>query len=283
MMLSVSALSAYLYCPRKLFLERILKLKEPPKESLVLGTIRHDIFDQINKTEENLVRAIDSHKEIGEIFQVYKKHYSNIARSCILKQTADLRTFSLSPVDVFKQTWPSLLNEVQNRATNVHSFMSKNEVYGKELWEMLTPKFVSELNVQSKNLNLRGIVDKVEIYETGYVPVELKTGKMPKEGMWPGHRIQIAAYALLLEEHYNQEIKEGFVHYLDSGEKRHLAINPFIKDEIRKLIAEVTELLERKEVPEYCENKNKCEKCGVKEKCYDPDHLNGLIAEITAK
>ena len=73
----------------------------------------------------------------------------------------------------------------------------------------------------------------------GYVPIELKTGKMPKEGVWPGHRIQIAAYSMLIEEKFNTTVKEGFVRYLDSKETRHIAINPFMREEITNLIKEV--------------------------------------------
>ena len=46
----------------------------------------------------------------------------------------------------------------------------------------------------------------MEIYENGYVPIELKTGKMPKEGVWPGHKVQIAAYSMLIEEKFKTEV-----------------------------------------------------------------------------
>ena len=49
MKISVSMLSSYIYCPRKLFLQKVLAVEEPPKESLVLGTLRHEIYDFINQ------------------------------------------------------------------------------------------------------------------------------------------------------------------------------------------------------------------------------------------
>jgi len=58
MKISVSTLSAYIYCSRKLFLQRVLALEEPPKESLVLGTLRHEIYDFINLSEERIVKSI---------------------------------------------------------------------------------------------------------------------------------------------------------------------------------------------------------------------------------
>ena len=58
MKISVSMLSSYLYCPRKLFLQQVLAVEEPPKESLVLGSLRHEIYDFINQSEEKIVTSI---------------------------------------------------------------------------------------------------------------------------------------------------------------------------------------------------------------------------------
>ena len=57
-MLSVSSLSAYEYCKRKLFLQNVLGIYEPPKAPLVKGQIRHQTYDKINKVEESLVKDI---------------------------------------------------------------------------------------------------------------------------------------------------------------------------------------------------------------------------------
>ena len=120
------------------------------------------------------------------------------------------------------------------------------------------------MRIKSDILELSGMIDKVEKYKEGLVPVEMKTGSMPKEGVWPGHRIQLAAYALLLEEKSGKEIKEGFVHYLDTNERRHIVMNPFLKDEVKELKNKVKELLSSTEHPEKTENEKKCLKCGIR-------------------
>lgn len=101
------------------------------------------------------------------------------------------------------------------------------------------------------------------------VPVELKTGKMPRDGMWPGHRVQLMAYGILLEKHFKTTIKEGFVHYLDAKEKRHLAFNPFMKIEIKEMVEKVNGLFQAKRLPDFTSNKQKCLSCGLKESCYN--------------
>ena len=163
------------------------------------------------------------------------------------------------------------------RAKNIFDFINSNNVFREELWAKLTPKIISEMRIDSEELRLKGIIDQVYVYGNEYVPFELKTGRSPQDGIWPSHRIQIAAYSLLLEERFNKEIKEGFVVYLDSNEKRHIAINPFMREEVKQIVDEVIGLLESKSIPDFCGNENKCRKCGLKQTCYNEEEVNNLI------
>ena len=280
MKISVSTLSSYLYCPRKLFLQRILAVEEPPKESLVLGTLRHEIYDFINQAEEKIITSIKEKTQYVKLLTTYKSFYSKALRERIIKNKFRIKEVNLDIVDVFKRTWPLILDEAEIRAKNIFEIVQKYNVYGNELWSKLTPKIISEQRVESNILQLRGIVDRIEVYENGYVPIELKTGKVPKDGVWPGHRIQIVAYAMLLEEKFKTQVKEGFVNYLDAKETRQIAINPFMKEEIINLVKEVQELLKNQNIPNYCENKNKCTNCGLRETCYNEAEVSTLLSEI---
>lgn len=280
MKLSVSMLSTYLYCPRMLFLQKVLAVEEPPKESLVLGSLRHEIYDFINKSEQKIVASIREKMQYSQLLSTYKANYSKILKEKIIQNKAKIREVNLNIVDVFKKTWPLILNEAELRAKNIFNFILEYDVYGSELWEKLTPKIISEKSVESDKLQLKGIIDCIEIYKNNYVPIELKTGKMPKEGVWPGHRIQIAAYAMLIEENFNTNVKEGFIRYLDTNETRHITINPFMKEEIVGLVKEIQELLKANEIPNYCENKNKCTNCGLRSTCYNEQEVAALLSEI---
>jgi CRISPR-associated protein Cas4 len=277
MKISVTMLSSYLYCPRKLFLQQVLALEEPPKESLVLGTLRHEVYESINQAEERIVKLVGPGIQYHQLIGLYKNFYSKVLREKIINNKPRMREVNLDMVEVFRKTWPLILNEAELRAENIQSFIKTYNVYGKELWEKLTPKIISELRVESEALQLKGIIDRIEVYEKGYVPIELKTGKMPADGVWPGHRVQIAAYAMLLEEKFHTTVKEGFVNYLDSKEKRHIAINPFMREEITKLVKEVQDLLKHHYPPKQTENKNKCSYCGIRDQCYDEEKLSVLL------
>lgn len=72
MKIPVSLLSTYLYCPRKLFLQEVLLLEEPPKDIVVMGSIRHETHDLINKKEEEIVTSIKKWyplEELGKFIQ----------------------------------------------------------------------------------------------------------------------------------------------------------------------------------------------------------------------
>ena len=277
MKISVSLLSTYLYCSRKLFLEKVLLLEEPPKESLVMGSIRHETYDNINKKEEEIVALITKKVPLESIQSLYKQKYLQILRKAIANNRERLKSVNLNMLDAYRKSFPFIMEESNARANNIFSFTEANNVFGEELWEKLTPKIVSELRIESEELRLKGIIDQVHVYGNDYVPFELKTGRTPSDGVWPSHRIQIAAYSLLLQEKFSKEVKDGFVVYLDTKEKRHIAINPFLKQEVKQIVDDVISLLESKELPDFCNNENKCRKCGLKETCYNEEEVNNLL------
>ena len=277
MKISVSLLSSYLYCSRKLFLEKVLLLEEPPKESLVMGSIRHETYDNINKKEQEIVTSITKKATLEKIQEVYRKEYLKLLRKAIANNKKRLNEVNLNMLDAYKKSFPFIMEESGMRATNIFIFIEENNVFGEELWQKLTPKIISELRIESDELKLKGVIDQVHVYDNEYIPFELKTGRTPQDGVWPSHRIQIAAYSLLLKEKFNKQIKEGFVVYLDTKEKRHIAFNSFMKEEVKQIVNDILELLESKELPDFCDNENKCRKCGLKQTCYNEEEVNNLL------
>ncbi|MBU1704250.1 MAG: CRISPR-associated protein Cas4, partial [Nanoarchaeota archaeon] len=189
----------------------------------------------------------------------------------------------LLPEDLFMQVLPLIRNEAGTRSKQLFDFFSKHNVFGEELWQKLTPKILSEQKIDSPNLGLKGIIDQIEVYGEEYVPIELKTGKCPKEGVWPGHRIQVAAYALLIEDFFKKDVKEAFVNYLDSQERRQILMNQFLRLEVVGLIDKVKSLLSRYELPGLSGNENKCCMCSLKDKCFDDAYLKKLLEDKKSK
>jgi CRISPR-associated protein Cas4 len=282
-MLSVTQLSSYLYCQRKLYLQRVLGLFEPPKEALVKGSIRHKVYENINLADESIIKSIKKGINLGDLKALYHQKYREILLEAIKNYKDELKKFNLTTQELFKSVWPLILSESESRAKTIHDFILKYNIFGTELWEKLTPKIESELRIESEILGLKGVIDQIEVYNEGFVPIELKTGKAPREGVWPGHKIQLIAYALLIEEKFKTEIKEGFVHYLDSKQKRHIAINAFMRLEVKELIQKVNELLKNQNIPNFEKNTNKCVICGLKDDCYNEEKLNTLLQNKNQK
>ncbi|MBR9691732.1 CRISPR-associated protein Cas4 [Candidatus Woesearchaeota archaeon] len=277
--ISVTMLSSYLYCARKLFLERVLKLFEPEKLALVKGSIRHDTIDKASQFEEEVVRSVIEGDDYESIYNKYLAIYSKLLRESIVRNKYRLKTVKLPLIEAYNEIIPAFKQHSEMGALRLYKFVEENKFYGDELWEKLVPKIKSEIRIESPELELNGIVDQIEVYPDGFIPIELKTGSMPNEGVWPGHRIQLAAYALLMEEKFGKEIKEGFVYYLDQQERRQIVMNSFLKQEVRELKDKVRVLLNGEEIPEFTGNENKCKKCGLREKCFDEKILNKLLKE----
>ncbi len=281
MIVSVTSLSSYLYCPRKLFLTNVLGLAEIPKEALVKGSIRHDTYDKINKQEEEFVKGITKKLSLDALSKKYEKAYTSFLKESVSAYKEELKKLNLDPKEILDKTKPYFVRESKMRSLNLFQFIEKENILGEELWKRLTPKINSEVRITSKFLQLKGIIDQIEVWDNRMVPVELKTGKMPQEGVWPGHRIQLGCYALLMEERYNSRIKYGYVHYLDHEEKRIIQINPFLREEVNGLIKMVQMLMTSKTPPDFCGNDNKCSSCGLRESCYNQAFIKEKIGEIT--
>tara|TARA_Y100000310_G_scaffold343217_1_gene449844 strand:- start:4551 stop:5354 length:804 start_codon:yes stop_codon:yes gene_type:complete len=256
-----------------------MKLVEYPKESLVLGTIRHKFYEDINTIEKEIVVSIKKGFQYEDVLEMYTEQYKNTINDIIDRRSKALFSVDLTVEDAKARIMPFVIKEAKSRAENVIKFIIGNNVFGLELWEKLTPKIHSEVKIKNSNLKLSGIIDQIHVFEQGSVPFELKTGKAPSEGVWPGHKIQVAAYSMLLESHLGEPVREGFVRYLDAGVERQVSMNPKVKDDVLKLTKEVSDLMNSTTLPGFCENKNKCSSCGLKDDCYDELKMGALVRE----
>ena len=280
MKIPVSLLSSYLYCPRKVFLQKVLMMREPLRQPLILGTIRHEAMERAAVAEKGIVMDIKSSLDWIDLRQIYEASYREILGDVVRRHAKSLRSLDIELLDAFDGAFPALQREAKDRSMNLHRFMQKCGLFGEDLWEHLTPKLLSEVKVESNNLGLVGVVDRIEDYGDALVPVEFKTGRAPREGMWPGHRIQASAYAMILGEMGQKQVSSAIVHYLDANEKRAIAMNPFLREEVVMLVDEIKQLLGNALIPDFCGSKNKCSSCSLRKRCYDEEEVNGLISSL---
>lgn len=264
-MIPVTALSDYLYCPRKLYLRYVLKFIPVIRESIVKGKIKHDVFDTISKNEENLILSIKP-SDLDNLEGMYRNSYGHFLTQSISKFEDNIKEIGLGKEQVFNESLKKFLDEASYRAKTLLNIIKNTGLFGKDLVDIIPVKSKSELFLYSKKLRLKGIIDRVEVMEDIYVPVELKTGSMPREGIWPGHKIQLASYILLLNEKFKSD--HGFLEYIDHDVRRKVVMNPFLETEVKNMINQVFSTLESDNIPEKCKNFNKCKSCNFRNQCF---------------
>ena len=265
-MLSVSDLSAYEYCPRKLYMNKVFGLKDMPKDVAIRGKIFHEFYEKINNAEKGVIGRVHT-ADKDMILKAYSDRYDEILSGILKEKKGWLEKNNISIEDIKELLEKTIRQETAIRAENLFNNITKNKLFGEQLWEVLTPKLRSEQLISSPELGLRGVVDMIKTYDEEVIPIEMKTGKTPDEGVWPGHKLQLASYMYILK-YSGKNIKKGIVRYIESDEERIITINPFLKAELLKKIEAVNKTLKNK-IPAHIENKNKCKSCRLKDLCYD--------------
>jgi len=265
-MIPVSALSSYLFCPRKMYLQYVLEVKPVEVDRIVKGEIKHNVFDQVNKAEEEIVKKISA-ENINETGMMYKQEYYKALMQTIEQKEDTIRKVGIDKNKLLEETWTRLMQEAELRTKNITEFAQQNQLFGKELWEKLKPKYITEMSVMSTKLKLRGRIDRVEINEEDYTPIELKTGNMPINGMWPGDKIQLGAYILMLQQKYKAWY--GFLEYTEYGARKKLIMDEPLKEDVIRTVEDVHGTMESRYLPKKCGNENKCAKCQMREGCQE--------------
>ena len=254
MLLSVTDLTGYMFCPRKLYMRKILKIIEPQTKATVLGTLRHATHEQLSKLDESVIRQLNKDHSEDEATTIFSKNYLRALRDTVNTHRSHLKEVGLEAEDVFIDVWPFIHEEANVHAKDVLALAKSTGLYGDELIRQL-PKVISEHHLVSESLQLKGIIDRIEIVKGQYIPYELKTGSAPAEGVWPGHKIQVGCYMMMLEEAFKMPVREGYVKYLDCRADRRVVMNPFLEIEVKELIEKVNRMLESKDLPEPCGKK----------------------------
>src|SRR3989344_4885013 len=281
--ISVTSLTGYNYCARKLFLALVLGIKEPPSKHLIIGSLLHSYIEKTSLQEEQFVKSLKLGSSFEEVKQIFVSSHSEILRKLILENLYDLKSFELDLAETYKNLWSTVSNITIDRASLIYTQMLALQLDGSDLWQALSPQLISELKLENSALSLKGRIDQIEDYSGKLLPVEFKSGKAPNSGAWKDHQLQLAAYSLLLEAKFGKPITNGIIFYLGSNTKIPQPINPFLKNEVVELVSKVKAMVSNFELPGFVENKNKCVNCVVKGKCYDQGFISAKLKQIMTK
>jgi len=153
------------------------------------------------------------------------------------------------------------------KGRNIHEKrMKENPDY---LWKKLqVQKRLGATQLSSERLGLNGIPDDIVILEdNSYAPVDFKWAVYP-DYVYPGHRIQIAAYAMLVEEIFQQPVYNGYIFYIRDGSKAvEVPITLTLKGKVLQAIKDILEIMNNEIIPDLHRRRTRCLDCTYRNIC----------------
>lgn len=116
----------------------------------------------------------------------------------------------------------------------------------------------------SEKLGLRGRPDYILKKNGDIVPVEVKTGRVPRGPLF-SHILQLAAYCLLVEDKYKKPPPYGIIKY--SGVQHKIEYNDKLKNTLDSKLDEMKKIIESGEAHRNHNRATKCKGCSRREEC----------------
>ncbi|MBX9938238.1 MAG: type I-MYXAN CRISPR-associated endonuclease Cas1 [Candidatus Obscuribacterales bacterium] len=128
------------------------------------------------------------------------------------------------------------------------------------------------LSLESSSLGLRGKVDALRTKDGCIIPYEHKRGRSmrtdgSKPEAWPSDRLQVLAYALLVENARECQVTEARVRYHGDNVLVKIIVDEEARAEVISAIAEARQLRSSVERPPVTDNQRLCVKCSLAPVC----------------
>lgn len=255
--INITEITEYLYCPRKVYLKLVKGIKYPPSEKMILGMMRHHVFDIFNKNENPLVSSIKTKLTEEEIKAMYFSLLQDLIKETLILHQNNVQKFRINSSEFQKSVVKTAAPEIDLRVSSVSKTLSLGFL-GKELWRELKPKYLTEYKIESPVLGLRGRVDRIKFAEFP-LPVERKT----RDKIFDSDKIQLAGYALLLQEEFGKPVNEGIIEIM--GKQELVSLTPELKNQVLEIAEKIRNLKEENAFTPS--NFSKCESCDFQQDC----------------
>ena len=266
-MIYVTDLTEYLFCPYKLYLKKIKGLPLPQTPEMLAGTIIHKVYEEVMLRERIIIdQRIDEKMGIDEIFKILYADSKRVIKNIMIKNKEKLKDAGVDYLELIKELQEELKEDELLKSIRIKKYIG---LYGKDqnLYKNLFMMKDMEYSIFSNELGLSGKIDKLEEDSEGNLfPVELKTGLF-SNGIRKHEKLQVSAYALLLEKERGIKILLGFLEYYRVKQRVPFLIKDEDKKEVLDILSKVKELLEGEKEPRK-DRKNFCKRCGYNEFCW---------------
>ena len=120
--------------------------------------------------------------------------------------------------------------------------------------------------VTSKRLGLAGKLDLLIVTDSACYPVDFKD---TEGGVRRNHRIQLTAYALMIEESLGRSAPAAFVYLVPSKELTRIEIGDDLRKEVIGAIDEIRSFVRDERIPEPTSARARCVGCEFQNYCDD--------------
>ena len=301
-MLSISTIKTYMFCPLKLYFQREIDENHDDDEYFVpktLKDLRIDIQDLLHKNLRLVKRDMEL-KEIEEtlskgVLSQIKTTFEIIEELIENKKEKDEKeegTNKNSHIEFLDEDKKSLKGEnlkekedkdeisklkeelideiflnIKILSLKVLQAMKVLDKDGNELQNLFFQSSMYNTLIRDIGLDLIGVVDKIEVEKGKYFPILFKTSSPPSKGVWESDEMELIANALLVEGEFNTYITVGFVEYLKIGERRPIVIDTIARKNFFKTLTKINRIVEKGEIPSVKTSPKKCRNCEYKDLC----------------
>jgi CRISPR/Cas system-associated exonuclease Cas4 (RecB family) len=256
--INVSDLSRYDYCPRAVYLTKVLTVKPQPTKAQLRGMIEHAVLKELSLREAKILKAVEDSDDVESILQ-----------GEIQSMLSDIpyiygEWWGEGHSEILDEMEPDLVVEGRLLGEKIKSMIADMGL--EKSLEYVTP-WKTEYTMKSDLLMMKGRVDKIMRRET-LLPLELKTGN-PPENIRQGHRLQVCGYSMLLEEELGEKIPYGLVEYARVHETRPVLNTEKLRRQVIYIRDAVFDLLGG-DIPDVCPHglSKKCDACSLMEECF---------------
>ncbi|MEM2107439.1 MAG: CRISPR-associated protein Cas4 [Candidatus Bathyarchaeia archaeon] len=130
-------------------------------------------------------------------------------------------------------------------------------------------KVTRDLPLQSRTIPLKGKLDYLIHTKLGeHIPVELKWAEPTLRGKAkPDHKVQLIAYALMIDENIGTTVKRGAIYYRKTNKIILTPITCEDKNRIKEMTRTIVKIIMEENYPKLRPNKKQCVNCGFFKFC----------------
>jgi CRISPR-associated exonuclease Cas4 len=247
---NVSEVILYTKCPRKVY---FASRNEAIADDIKRPYIRHLLLKElalscaeIARSKQEILPLLQTRVEeiVQEIMTIYSDELEHI----------DENQFKDAVEDVY-EVLPAIAANLKNQSDE-------------DMTELITPVEIEPL-MHSDKLNLSGAPSAIVFHDGQKMPLLIKSGNAPEQGVWKNDRIPLAAYSILAEERYDQTVNSAVLFYASQGQARPVRIRPAERREVLNIIKRI-EKIKNGKMPQakrgklcgYCPYEQMCQSQG---------------------